>query len=182
MASDRRFFVGGNWKMNGDSALVSTMAAVLNQTPLSSEVVIAPPFPLLSLAQKSFTQVGIAAQNCSAVEKGAYTGETSVALLKVFKFNSGMWHKTQDINIKWTILGHSERRELFSETNLVVAQKVAFALKNGLSVMACIGESLAQREQGKTMAVLFDQLTAIKSELTEGDWNDVVVAYEPGMF
>ena len=100
---------------------------------------------------------------------GAFTGEVSAKLLK-------------DAGINWTLTGHSERRVGFGipgETSAVVGRKTAVALKNGMSVIACIGEQLADREAGTTMNVCSEQLAAIAAELNEADWKRVVIAYEP---
>ena len=100
---------------------------------------------------------------------GAYTGEISAQLLK-------------DIGVKWTLTGHSERRVGFGipgETNELVAKKTAVAVKAGLNVMVCIGEQLAERENGTTMDVCAAQLAAVAAVLTIEEWKKVVVAYEP---
>ena len=100
---------------------------------------------------------------------GAFTGEISATMLK-------------DFGVKWTLTGHSERRVGFGipgETNELVARKTAVALSNGLSVLACIGEQLSERENGTTMVVCAAQLDAIRKELKEEDWKKVVIAYEP---
>jgi triosephosphate isomerase (TIM) len=160
--------------MNGDKALIAEMSAVLNAGNFAAEVVVAPPFPLLALAKDKFSKyIGVSAQNCSSEKSGAFTGETSIALLKVLVI------LTQDLDIDWVILGHSERREIFKEDDELVAKKVAFAVKNGLNVIACIGEKLDERESGKTMDVLIRQLSALKAALTEAEWAKIVIAYEP---
>jgi triosephosphate isomerase len=106
----------------------------------------------------------VAAQNVFDKPNGAYTGEISVAQLK-------------DSNITWTILGHSERRTILGESDAVVSSKTKYATENGLSVIWCCGESLADREAGKTIAVVSAQLDALKAQIS--DWSKVVIAYEP---
>ena len=106
----------------------------------------------------------ISGQNCFKVKSGAFTGEVSPAMLK-------------DYGVEWVILGHSERRNVFGETDGLIADKVAHALSEGLQVIACIGEKLEEREAGKTMDVVFDQMTALKDKVS--DWSRVVIAYEP---
>ncbi|KAI9363406.1 Triosephosphate isomerase [Zopfochytrium polystomum] len=161
--------VGGNWKMNGSKQLVSTIVSGLNAASWSEnvEVVIAPPAPYLDLVRSTLRKdVGVAAQNIYSEKKGAYTGELSSEFLK-------------DLSIGWTILGHSDRREIFKESDEFVAKKVAFAIREGLSVIACIGEKLEEREAGLTTQVVFRQLKAIADALTPAEWANVVVAYEP---
>lgn len=106
----------------------------------------------------------VAAQNCGAQGNGAFTGEVSADILT-------------DLGVQWVILGHSERRTLFGETNEIVAKKLKYALEKGLNVILCIGEVLSQREDGTTNAVLKAQLDACKDSVK--DWSKVVIAYEP---
>lgn len=154
--------------MNGNKTLVQEISQVLNGAEWGqTEVVVAPPAPLLALARDQFkSSVGISAQNCSQEKSGAFTGELAADLLK-------------DISVDWVILGHSERREIFKESDQLVGKKVAFALKSGLKVIACIGEKLEERKSNATMSVCARQLAAISAELSEADWKNVVIAYEP---
>ena len=108
----------------------------------------------------------VAAQDVSQYGRGAYTGNITADQLT-------------DANIKWTLTGHSERRTLFGETDQDVALKTKVAVENGLNVMLCIGEQLEERESGKTGEVNARQLQAVVEELTEGQWGNVVIAYEP---
>lgn len=113
---------------------------------------------------KKNQHIQVAAQNCSAFSFGAYTGEVSAEHLK-------------DINIPWVILGHSERRTHFGESDQIIAKKVESALKTGLKVIFCFGETLQEREEHKTIEVVERQLNAIKEVVQ--DWSKVVLAYEP---
>uniref|UniRef100_A0ACD5WJX4 Uncharacterized protein n=1 Tax=Avena sativa TaxID=4498 RepID=A0ACD5WJX4_AVESA len=106
----------------------------------------------------------VAAQNCWVRKGGAFTGEISAEMLV-------------NLQVPWVILGHSERRALLSESNDFVADKVAYALAQGLKVIACIGETLEQREAGTTMEVVAAQTKAIAEKIS--DWTNVVLAYEP---
>lgn len=166
----RKFFVGGNWKCNGTLDFASSFPTkVLAPTAFDInkvEVVVAPTFVHLSAAQQALksSTVQLSAQNCSLYGAGAYTGETSAAMIK-------------DIGLNWVILGHSERRHVFGETDQVVGSKVKMALENDLSVIACIGEKLDEREGGRTDEVNARQLAAIREEVD--DWSKIVVAYEP---
>jgi triosephosphate isomerase len=129
--------------------------------------VVAPPAPLLQFAREKFSaSIGVSAQNSHQVSNGAFTGELSVDLLK-------------DLNVDWVILGHSERREIFKESSDLIGDKVAFALKNNLKVIACCGEKLEDRQAGKTMDVVISQLEGITSKITADQWKNVVLAYEP---
>lgn len=106
----------------------------------------------------------MAAQNVYDKPNGAFTGEISVSQLK-------------DSGIDWVILGHSERRTILSESDETVASKTKFATENGVSVIWCCGESLEQREAGKTLEVIAAQLSALKAQIS--DWSKIVIAYEP---
>ena len=165
----RQYFVGGNWKCNGTLAFLKDMIEnTLNKVeydPAKVQVAIAPstihiPNALALLSN----HIIVSAQNCSAQGNGAFTGETSADILV-------------DMGLKWVILGHSERRSLYGESNEVVAKKTKYALEKGLNVILCIGEKLDEREAGTTNNVLKAQMDACKDSVK--DWNKVVVAYEP---
>ncbi|KAI1319852.1 triosephosphate isomerase [Mortierella claussenii] len=163
----RKFIVGGNFKLNGSQSSLQTLIEHLNQGNLDSnvEIVVSPPFVYLDQVRKSVRKdIAVAGQNCYSKASGAYTGEVAAEMLK-------------DIGIEWVILGHSERREIFKETDEEIGLKVAHALKAGLKVMACVGEKLEEREANKTTDVVFRQLEAIAKHVQ--DWSNVVVAYEP---
>ncbi|KAI9222134.1 triose phosphate isomerase [Blastocladiella britannica] len=166
----RKFFVGGNWKLNGSIAANASLVQTLNDANVPSdqvEVVVAPPAPYLESVRKALrAEIGVSAQNCYHEVSGAFTGEVSPAMLK-------------DIGVTWTLEGHSERREYFGETSEFVAKKTKFAVANGIKVIACIGEKLAEREANNTLTVIDAQLQPIKAALTEADWASVVLAYEP---
>lgn len=163
----RKFVVGGNWKMNGDKAMINGIIDFLKAGPLNpdTEVVCGVPAIYLEYARTNLPQnIQVAAQNCYKVPKGAFTGEISPAMIK-------------DIGCEWVILGHSERRAIFGESDELIADKVIHALESGLNVIACIGETLQEREAGKTEEVVFRQTAAIAAKVK--DWSKVVVAYEP---
>jgi triosephosphate isomerase len=169
MATARKFIVGGNWKMNGNKAAYKTLLASWAGAECNPdvEVVIGVPAPYLDFVRAEMKpEFATSAQNCYSAASGAFTGEMSPEMIK-------------DCGATWAIIGHSERREMFGDSNEVVGAKVAFALKEGLKVMACCGEKLADREGGTTMTVVSAQLAAIKDALTEPDWANVVIAYEP---
>ncbi|KAF4507463.1 hypothetical protein G6O67_003955 [Ophiocordyceps sinensis] len=164
----RKFFVGGNFKMNGSISSVKEIVSNLNSAVLDAEVevVVAPPalYYLLLVREHLRSGIEVAAQNVYDKPNGAFTGEISVSQLR-------------DSNITWTILGHSERRTILKETDEVVASKSKYATENGLGVIWCCGESLEEREAGKTIAVVSKQLEALKAQIS--DWSKIVIAYEP---
>ncbi|KAI1187037.1 triose-phosphate isomerase-like protein [Nemania serpens] len=163
----RKFFVGGNFKMNGSISSITEIVENLNKAQLDSnvEIVIAPPaLYLLLVREKSKKEIGVAAQNVFDKPNGAFTGEISVQHLK-------------DSGIDWAILGHSERRSILGESDEVVASKTKYATENGVSVIWCCGESLEQREAGQTLDVIAAQLAALKAKIS--DWSKIVIAYEP---
>ncbi|KAI6196868.1 Triosephosphate isomerase [Aphelenchoides besseyi] len=170
----RKFFVGGNWKLNGDKKTINGIIEFLNQGGQKSnvDVVVAPPAPYLSYVHENLKSgAKVAAQNCYKVAKGAFTGEISPAMIK-------------DLDLNWVILGHSERRHVFGENDELIADKTVHAVQEGLDVIFCIGEKLDEREAGKTkevitnrMKVNFRQLQAIVDKKI--DWSHIVIAYEP---
>merc|ERR1719187_935181 len=167
LLAPRRFFVGGNWKMNGTLASIDKLVEMLNTAKISvdAEVVCAPPALYLAYVRDNLSpRIQIAGQNCYKVPKGAFTGDISPAML-------------DDVGARYVILGHSERRHVFGETDALIGEKVKHALDAGLTVIACIGEKLDQREAGKTLEVNFAQLSAIAENVS--NWQKVVVAYEP---
>jgi len=167
MASGRKFFVGGNWKMNGNKSEIDDIVNFMVSGDLdpNTETVCGAPAIYLNYARSALPKsIGVAAQNCYKVSKGAFTGEISPAMIK-------------DVGCEWVILGHSERRQVFGEPDLLIAEKAEHALAEGLKVIACIGETLDEREGGHTEQVVFRQMAAYKDKIK--NWGNVVVAYEP---
>ncbi|EOA87480.1 triosephosphate isomerase [Exserohilum turcicum] len=163
----RQFFVGGNFKMNGTIKSITEIVENLNKAKLdeNTEVVIAPPALYLLLTREHLRKgIEVAAQNVFDKPNGAFTGEISAEQLK-------------DSGITWTILGHSERRQILQESDDFVASKTKAAIDGGLSVILCCGESLEQREAGSTVNVVTTQLKAVASKVK--DWSKIVIAYEP---
>ena len=169
-SSLRRTFVGGNWKCNGTLDFASKFPKdVLRNLAFDQknvDVVVAPSAIHIPTVQQALagSHVQVSAQNSSLTGNGAFTGEMSAEMIV-------------DHGLNWVILGHSERRHVFGESDEVVGKKTARALEHGLSVMACIGEQLSEREAGKTDAVNARQLAAIREHVS--DWSKIVVAYEP---
>jgi triosephosphate isomerase len=169
MNQSRRLFIGGNWKSNGTLKLANELVTSLQTCEYNTdrcEVVVAPTFIHLSTVQSLLnnSSIIVSAQNVSSTGDGAFTGEISAQQLV-------------DLGIQWTIIGHSERRHLFNETNEIVGKKVGLAQKAGLKVIACIGETLDQRTANQTQEVCFAQLDAIAKNVT--NWDNIVIAYEP---
>ncbi len=164
----RRPFIAANWKMNKTTSetqefLSGFITAVEDVT--DADIVIAPPFTSLSIAAEKLkgTNIILAAQDVFYEEKGAYTGEISPLMLI-------------DIGCNYVIIGHSERRQYFHETDEIVNKKIKAAKKVGLKIIFCIGESLEEREAGKTFDVLKRE---IEKGLNGTDTEDIVIAYEP---
>ncbi|KAK3213698.1 hypothetical protein GRF29_28g706838 [Pseudopithomyces chartarum] len=163
----RQFFIGGNFKMNGSIKSITEIIDNLNKAKLdeNAEVVIAPPSLYLLLAREHLRKgIEVAAQNVFDKPNGAFTGEISAQQLK-------------ESGITWTLIGHSERRVILQEDDAFVASKTKAAIDGGLGVILCCGESLEQREAGKTIEVVTTQLKAVADKVK--DWSKIVIAYEP---
>ncbi len=161
--------VAGNWKMNGslaaNAALLDTMAA--SGVP-AVERVVCVPYPYLAQARQILAGSGVflGAQDVSEFKAGAYTGEVSAAMLA-------------DLGCAYVIVGHSERRALFGESDAVTGRKAAAALEAGLVPIACVGETLTERDAGQDEAVIARQLQALLDVLGGEKMAGVVIAYEP---
>jgi triosephosphate isomerase len=170
MHPKRRPLIAGNWKLNHGGASACTLAAdVAKKTSAFDkvDVVVAPPFTAIAAVAHELeaSKVEVSAQNLYPKDTGAFTGEVSAPML----LESGA---------KWVIIGHSERRQYFGETDASVAEKVAAALAKGLRPIACVGETLAEREKGETLAVVRRQIDAFAKTLA-GKPGVGVIAYEP---
>ena len=163
--------IAGNWKMYktaGESAVFVKEFLPLVRGVTGVEIVLAPPFPSLSVVASltAGTNVSVASQNVHFAPEGAYTGEVSPAMAK-------------DAGARYAIIGHSERRQYFAETDDSVNRKVKAALAAGLLPILCLGETLSEREAGKTFEVVERQLRTGLDGIAAGDAPKVVVAYEP---
>jgi len=165
----RRLIVG-NWKMNLGEAAARDLAETLVRTlPFDRiDAAVAPPFPFLRavLDATANTPLSVGAQNVHGEERGAFTGEVAAAML------AGM-------GVRFVIVGHSERRALFGETDAIVARKVASACRHGLRPILCVGETEAQRDTGRMREVVVAQVNASLAEIDAADADALVVAYEP---
>ncbi|TBN00427.1 triose-phosphate isomerase [Hyunsoonleella flava] len=166
----RKHIVAGNWKMNnGLSQTQSLITDLKNQTKSSdAEVMIAPSFTNLWSAFESLrkSDIEVIAQNMHFAEDGAYTGEVSAGMLK-------------SVGVKTVILGHSERREYFNETDELLAKKVDAALAKGMRVIFCFGEELADRKAGNEENIVGNQIKNALFHLEATAFKDIVLAYEP---
>lgn len=171
----RRALVAGNWKMHrtlAESVALARAVAETSRIGPRTDVVVAPVFTALNAVRGALagTPIGVAGQNVYWEEQGAFTGEVSAVMLR-------------DVGCQWCIVGHSERRQLFGDTDAMVHKRVLAVQKHGMTPIACLGETLSERESGITFEVLRRQLDGILGGL-EGDaakalLTGLVVAYEP---
>ena len=168
----RKKIVAGNWKMNMNLQDGIALAKELNEKLTNEKpncgVIICTPFIHLASIAQFLNQdvIGLGAENCADKEKGAYTGEVSAEMVK-------------STGAQYVILGHSERRGYYAETPEILKEKVLLALKNGLKVIFCIGESLEEREAGKQNEVVKAELEGSVFNLTEEEFKNIIIAYEP---
>ena len=168
----RKIFIAGNWKMNKTAAETAELASALKASlaPFAGkcEIAVCPTFTSLATAVEILkgSNVKVGAQNIHWADNGAYTGEISGAMLK-------------EIGVEYVIIGHSERRQYFGETDETVKQRIKAALKYGLKPIVCIGETLAEREGGVTNTVLEKQIRGAFADISAADMDAVTIAYEP---
>src|ERR1700752_2014841 len=168
----RKPVIAGNWKMY--KTLSEAVDTALGLKPLVAnanhrDVVIAPVFTAIKTVADRLegSNIRVAGQDCSTeTEEGAHTGEVLASMLK-------------DVGARYVIVGHSERRQYYAETDVQVNRKTHAAIAAGLTVIMCVGETLDQREQGNAESVVSQQLTAGSSGLTASDLDRIIVAYEP---
>jgi triosephosphate isomerase len=166
----RRKLIAGNWKMYKTVAEAVALVEEIRKGAATApaDSLVAPPYTALgaAVAAAKGSSLAVAAQNMHFEKEGAYTGEVSAAMLR-------------DIGVTHVILGHSERRQYFAETDDGVARKTKVALASGLVPISCVGETLAEREAGRTMEVVGRQVNAILDAVTADEAKQVVIAYEP---
>lgn len=169
---NRRKIVAGNWKMNTDLKGALDLATAIQEKTKSIsgvEKIIFPPFPFINSLSGIAAQppsLALGAQNCSEHAKGAYTGEVSAAMLA-------------SVGCRYVLVGHSERRTYFSETNAQLIAKIKQALENGLQVIFCFGEQLEERKSGRHFETVKQQLEAVLGAFPVKDLTHLVLAYEP---
>lgn len=168
----RPTIIAGNWKMFKDmhesAALLGGLTKALNFELKNVKVVVCPPYTSLGLAQQLLagSPIALGGQNMYAEDEGAFTGEISPKMLRA-------------VGCTYVIIGHSERRQYFGETNEGVNRKVKKALSSGLTPIACVGETLDEREHGVTQQVVTTQVKALFKDVPEEDVAKIVIAYEP---
>ena len=162
--------LAGNWKMNGSTESVKALLSKLAQSAIepSIKMVVFPPFPFLPQTEQILreTSIGWGAQDMCAEDDGAFTGEVSATMLL-------------DFGCQFVIVGHSERRHIYGESDELVARKCEKALRCGLTPILCVGETQAERQQGLTEAVVARQLYSALDRIGVADFDKIVVAYEP---
>jgi triosephosphate isomerase (TIM) len=170
----RKKMIAGNWKMNmkqqeGTILISEVVNMVKDEVKSNTLVVLCPPFPHLGYAKKmlqSQANVFIGSQNCADKASGAYTGEVSASILKSFE-------------VDYVIIGHSERREYYKESDATLAEKVNLTLANEMLPIFCCGETLQQRQAGQHFKLIQDQLTNGLFHLSADQFSKVTIAYEP---
>ncbi len=167
----RKALMAGNWKMHKtteEARLLAEQVAAATPKAADREVLLAPPFTALGAVSEAVkgTDIIVAGQNVCWEEQGAFTGEISPAMLK-------------DMGATAAIVGHSERRQIFMESDEMINQRLLGGLNQGLTMLLCIGETLEERESDQTLAVLERQIRAGLAEVSSALMNQVVIAYEP---
>lgn len=152
--------IAGNWKMNGSRAALSEMVSALQVVETDNKVILCVPYTMLCIDSG---RVALGAQDVSAHEKGAYTGEVSATMIA-------------ETGAKYVIVGHSERRQYHEETNSIVRQKAAAVLSAGLTPIICVGENMDEKQAGKTMAVIE---AGVRESVPSDISGDIIIAYEP---
>jgi len=162
-------YMAGNWKMNNTrSESLELVKELLENGSFKNKILIAPPFTALDAVSKvvAGTDLILGAQNMAIAESGAHTGETSVLMLK-------------DIGVQSVILGHSERRAIYGETDKIINTKIHLALKHNLEVIFCVGETLEERENGIAEKIVKDQVLNGLKNINEDQLDFITIAYEP---
>lgn len=167
----RKYIIAGNWKMNKTSLEAIQLADELKRLLVDAsgvDIVICPPFTALQGVSEAFNEhdIAVGAQNVDWRDSGAFTGEVSAPMLK-------------DLSVRYVIVGHSERRQYFGETNDTVNKRIRALLTHGLTPIVCIGENLAEREGNKTFDVITTQCVGSLAGLSTDEMKKLVLAYEP---
>jgi triosephosphate isomerase len=192
----RQKIVAGNWKMNTTVAegidLVNQIVGKIEEVPQDVKLIVNTPFTHLFPVSKIIgdikcpfcrSKISLGAQNCADKEKGAYTGEVSAKMLasvgKAVGTVAGAPEGAVGAPVEYVILGHSERRGYYGETNAILLEKIKLALAEGLKVIYCVGEALEERKAGKHFEVVGNEIKDVLFNLSDEQMKNVVVAYEP---
>ena len=166
----KKLFIVANWKMNGNKKSNEQLVNYINEKVYKNrkiEVIICPPFTYLTqILELKTSSIKIGAQNISENQNGAFTGEISGSMLK-------------DMNIDYAIIGHSERRQMYNDTNTLIAQKFELAHQNNLIPILCVGESLDERKAGQTLSVVELQIKSVIESTCVELFAKSIIAYEP---
>jgi triosephosphate isomerase len=168
----RKKVIAGNWKMNNDLSetqnLISKLTSALSTLDFNCDVIVCPPFTSLSEANSLLkgTKIKLGAQNMYFEDNGAFTGEISASMLK-------------SVGCEYVILGHSERRTIFNESDELINKKIKKALQAGLTPIFCVGETLEEREKNVTNDIIERQVVNGLKDLTAEDLGNIILAYEP---
>ena len=166
----KKLFIVANWKMNGNKESNEKLVNYINEKvdkDSNIEVIICPPFTYLTqILELKTSNIKMGAQNISESQNGAFTGEISGSML-------------QDMNIDHVIIGHSERRQMYNDTNTIIAQKFELAHQNNLIPILCVGESLNQRKTGQTLSVVASQIRSVIESTGIKLFTKTIIAYEP---
>ena len=166
----RNKIIAGNWKMNNDAFETKTLLNKLKNHEFNNDVsvMVSPSFTNLQKSVDTLydSKIEVIAQNVNESEKGAFTGEISPLMLK-------------SIGVTRVIIGHSERREYYNETDTLLNKKVKNALKNNLKIIFCFGEQISDRKNKKEFEVVNNQLSNTLSDINKADWKNIILAYEP---
>jgi triosephosphate isomerase len=166
----RQVIVAGNWKMNASKDTVNTlvMGILSGMSEVEAKVIVCAPSPYMSQVEALIThsQLNLGAQDLNVNASGAFTGEVSADMIK-------------DFGVQYVVVGHSERRSMYGETDQVVADKVRVALENNLTPLFCIGETLEEREAGNMESVVTRQIQAVIDLSGIDSFKNIIIAYEP---
>jgi triosephosphate isomerase len=168
----KKILIAGNWKMHTNvfeaEKLVEYFVSAIDKLDINFDILVCPPFTNLAIVKQTIGEsiIKLGAQNCHYEFQGAYTGEISVSMLK-------------DIGCEYVIIGHSERRSIFDETNELINKKVKAVIEHDITPILCIGETLGERNAGKTYEILTHQISEGFKNIDIKDLEKIVIAYEP---
>jgi triosephosphate isomerase (TIM) len=166
MKAGSKKIVAANWKMNKALGDAISFASAVKKEKTKHDIIIFPPFPFIEQLSRALPRIPLGAQNCHQEEKGAFTGEISASMVK-------------SVGCTWVLVGHSERRQYQKESNALINQKIKTALKQGLKVMLCVGETEKERKNVLTEEIIKRQLKECLIGIEKVQMGAVAIAYEP---